>query len=342
MALYNVDQVQPYDPNAPFTPPTPLLLKPKFEPWDKTGIFAIVAEVAASILLCYGVYLLATGAYVAVKVQDYLGIISGFSQTLGGLVTLLLWRALLLPVRCMFKGVEVDVVPDLDRRVNIQLKGSLKAVGDHANGTLANFQSLNAHHNAMGQNIQNGVNPANQSTHVSIDNAAHTASTTTRSGINTTSAIILGLTIAILALVTITTAIPGLVSPLGLLPPTNDNIATIFPNSGIKTGDGTGGNIGGIDGVGGGSGGNGNGNSTVSGGAGGDNPTTTGGKGSGNGNTATGGSTSTTGTATSTATVACERNRTDMYFYLDALPSVPPPSVQQCYDTLTNSNFNYL
>ncbi|KAJ3307969.1 hypothetical protein HDU76_004220 [Blyttiomyces sp. JEL0837] len=391
MTRYN-DQNQPMDPNAPL----PLLqIKPKFEPWDKTGMFAIIAEIAAYILLTYGVYLLSTGAYVAIKVQDYLGILSGFSQTLGGVGTLLLWRSLLLPVRCYFKGIEVDVVPDLDKRISNQVKGVAKsavaagrdvqqsahqivdlahdgqsqlnavghfhqAVGDHG---LGNFQSLNAqHHHLHGHGGQNNSNSNNMET------VTRTTSTSTRSGINTASAIILGLTIAILASVAITTAIPGLVSPLGILPPTDDNIATAYPNSGIKSGDGSSigsGGVGGSGGSGSGSGsGGGNNNGTIAGSNGGGNNGTTnggstggsggnGGSNGGNGTTTPGSGTGTGGTGTGSGgstgpdtsntcmcSQACQNARQDVNNFENTVSVTS--AMLQCTGAVLQSNFHRL
>ncbi|KAJ3300994.1 hypothetical protein HDU76_005919 [Blyttiomyces sp. JEL0837] len=99
----------------------------KFEPWDKSGKWSIAAEIAAYVLSIYGFYLLSTGIYTFIKVSDYMGILSGVAQVLGGIATLILWRTLLLPVQCIVDNEIVDVVPDLVKRSKKQMKDVIKA-----------------------------------------------------------------------------------------------------------------------------------------------------------------------------------------------------------------------
>ncbi|KAJ3307970.1 hypothetical protein HDU76_004221, partial [Blyttiomyces sp. JEL0837] len=234
------------------------------------------------------------------------------------------------------------------------------AVGDHG---LGNFQSLNAqHHHSHGH--------AGQISSNSMETVTRTTSTSTRSGINTASAIILGLTIAILASVAITTAIPGVVSPLGILPPTDDNIVTAYPNSGIKSGDGSSvgsGGVGGSGGSGSGSGngsGGGNNNGTIAGsngggnngttnggstggsggngGANGGNSTTTPGSGTGNGGTGTGsgGSTAPDTSKTCLCSPACDIAQQAITNF--TLTVSVTSDMLQCTGAVLDSNFHRL
>ncbi|KAJ3267284.1 hypothetical protein HDU76_011855, partial [Blyttiomyces sp. JEL0837] len=97
----------------------------KFEPWDKTGRWALVAQIASYILLAYGSYLIASGIYTAIKTTDYQGTISGVAQILGGLATVLLWKSLLLPVRALVGDNEVDAVDDLKKRRKQQVQSAM-------------------------------------------------------------------------------------------------------------------------------------------------------------------------------------------------------------------------
>ncbi|KAJ3326508.1 hypothetical protein HDU76_012865 [Blyttiomyces sp. JEL0837] len=106
------------------------LLEPKFEPWDKTGRWALAAQIAAYILLSYGVYLMASGVILETKAKDVTGIISGMAQIMGGVATVFLWRSLLLPVRALVDDSEIDVVYDILKRRKKQMQGVFAHVSE--------------------------------------------------------------------------------------------------------------------------------------------------------------------------------------------------------------------
>ncbi|KAJ3317543.1 hypothetical protein HDU76_001143 [Blyttiomyces sp. JEL0837] len=131
------------------------LKEPKFEPWDKSGRWALVAQIASYILLAYGTYLIASGIYTAIKTSDGTGVVAGIAQIMGGIATVFLWRSLLLPVRAVVDDMEVDVVDDLKKRREKQAQSVVshvavagKDVGEA--GKLANGQVVEVVNHAAG------------------------------------------------------------------------------------------------------------------------------------------------------------------------------------------------
>ncbi|KAJ3280449.1 hypothetical protein HDU76_009184, partial [Blyttiomyces sp. JEL0837] len=198
--------------------------QPTFEPWDKTGRWALVAQIASCILLGYGSYLISSGIYTEIKTTDYQGTISGGAQILGGIATVLLWRSLLLPVRAVVGDNEViDVVADLKKRSKQQIQSAL------SHGASAVKDSKDVVENVSGiagNSVDALTNPNEPGT-----KPQHAAAAEIGVGIGIASISgVLGvaITIASVAITTIATSIPGVMSPLGGLPPTTANLATHF------------------------------------------------------------------------------------------------------------------
>ncbi|KAJ3314642.1 hypothetical protein HDU76_002361 [Blyttiomyces sp. JEL0837] len=195
----------------------------KFEPWDKTGRWARVAQIASYILLAYGSYLISSGIYTAIKTTDYQGTISGAAQILGGIATVLLWKTLLLPVRAVVNDSEVDAVDDLKKRRKQQVQS---AMSHGASAVKDSKDAMEKGHDVAGNNVD-GIAAATD--HGTKGQRAVAAGVGVGIGIASVSgAIGLAITIASVAITTIATSVPGVMSPLGGLPPTTANLATHF------------------------------------------------------------------------------------------------------------------
>ncbi|KAJ3317544.1 hypothetical protein HDU76_001144 [Blyttiomyces sp. JEL0837] len=325
-------------------PSTGLLKEPNFEPWDKTGRWALAAQIASYILLAYGTYLIASGIYTAIKTSDSTGVIGGIAQIMGGIATVFLWRSLLLPVRAVIDDMEVDVVDDLKKRREKQAQSvvshvavAAKDVGEAGNlvqdevasavagvhqgayvavhpahvgitidpsSTTTSTSSPAAGHitspqpaahigetatpiastrresmlsSPLSSSSSGGLSSGQQASAIAVGGAA--AAVTAEGGVNpqlqtilpgggaqqiqggvtqsavggsgvsgttataatlggtgssilgTISSIAIAITIGSIAITTITTTIPGGVSPLGILPPTTANIESHYPQN---------------------------------------------------------------------------------------------------------------
>ncbi|KAJ3314237.1 hypothetical protein HDU76_002449, partial [Blyttiomyces sp. JEL0837] len=125
------------------SPTTGELRDPKFEPWDKTGRWALVAQIAAYILLSYGVYLITSGIILEIKTTDPTGTVSGIAQIISGVATVFLWRALLLPVRAIIDDMEVDVVDDIKKPVKDMKELAVQGQADKGGKATTNTSTAN-------------------------------------------------------------------------------------------------------------------------------------------------------------------------------------------------------